>query len=230
MDINNTKLIHNLHTIQHRIHTAALKANRKAEDITLIAVSKFHSANAVQNVMHAGQYVFGENRMQEAMQKFKPLKELHPQLKLHIIGPLQTNKVGDAVSLADSIQTLDRSKLLKALLQACEKQGRNPDLLIQINTGHEPQKAGIPPEEADRFIKECQRCFGAHIKGVMAIPPEHEDPRIHFKLLRSIAEHNGLAEISMGMSHDFEQAIEEGATMIRVGTAIFGARPHTLPA
>jgi pyridoxal phosphate enzyme (YggS family) len=181
---------------------------------------------AVQAALAAGQRLFGENRVQEAAGKFPALRDAYPELRLHIIGPLQTNKARDAVRLADVIETLDRPKLATALAEAMEKEGRRPELLIQVNTGHEPQKAGILPTEADAFIRTCREAYRLPIIGLMCIPPADQDPVPHFTLLAQLARAHGLPTLSMGMSGDFEAAIQNGATHVRVGSAIFGARAH----
>jgi len=168
--------------------------------------------------------VFGENRVQEAAEKWPALKQSHPDCILHLIGPLQTNKTKQAVELFDVIETLDRPKLARALATQAEKLGRVPALFVQVNTGEEPQKAGILPADADRFIAECRREFQLPVEGLMCIPPVEDEPSLHFMLLREIAARNGLSSLSMGMSADYEIAVRFGATHVRVGTAIFGPR------
>jgi pyridoxal phosphate enzyme (YggS family) len=175
--------------------------------------------------MDAGQHVFGENRVQEAAAKFPPLRADNPDLRLHLIGGLQTNKARDAVRLADMIESLDRPALADALDRAAQAEGRLPDLLVEVNTGDEPQKFGVPREQADALIRACRQRFGEKLRGLMCIPPAHDDPHLHFRLLRAMAHTHGLSVLSMGMSADFEQAIAEGATLVRVGSAIFGPRP-----
>ena len=214
----------NIHRITERVASAAAAAGRRTQDVTLVAVSKFHPAEAVQEALAAGQIEFGENRVQEAAGKFPGLRDVHPALRLHIIGPLQTNKVRDAMAIADVIETLDRPRLADAIAAAVEKGGRLPQLLVQVNTGDEPQKAGIAKREADAFITACQTRFGANLTGLMCIPPADEDPAPHFAWLAERAARFGLPVISMGMSADYETAIRFGATHVRVGTAIFGAR------
>jgi pyridoxal phosphate enzyme (YggS family) len=214
----------NIHRITERVAAAAAAAGRRAEDVTLIAVSKFHPAEQVIEALMAGQLVFGENRVQEAASKFPALRLTHPALKLHIIGPLQTNKVRDAMDVADVIETLDRPRLADALAAAVEKGAKLPQLLIQVNTGDEPQKAGVAKAEADGFITSCRDRFGANLAGLMCIPPADQDPAPHFAWLSDRAARFGLPVISMGMSADYESAIRYGATHVRVGTAIFGAR------
>lgn len=218
-----------LEQIHARIEQAARRAGRDPHSVTLVAVSKTHPAAAVEAALAAGQRAFGENRVQEAEGKFPPLRSGHPDLRLHLIGPLQTNKAIDAVRLMDVIETLDRPRLADALEQAAQKAGRLPTLLIQVNIGSEPQKAGVMPDQADRFIDECRRRFGASLTGLMAIPPVDADPAAYFRRLAALGAAHGLAGLSMGMSGDFEQAIACGATSVRVGTAIFGGRPSILP-
>jgi PLP dependent protein len=215
----------NLAAVRARIATAARNAGRAAADVTLVAVSKIHPAEAVAAALDAGQRVFGENRVQEAQHKYPALKARHPDLALHLIGPLQSNKVRDAVALFDVIETVDRPRLAEALAAAMARSGRRPDCFIQVNTGEEAQKAGIAPTEAASFIADCRERLRLPIRGLMCIPPVEEDPAIHFAFLRELAGRNGLALVSMGMSGDFESAIALGATHVRVGTAIFGARP-----
>jgi PLP dependent protein len=214
----------NLAQVQARIAAAARAAGRAPEEITLVAVSKIKPAEAVRAALAAGQRVFGENRVQEAAEKFPALRAEYPDLRLHLIGGLQTNKARDAVRLADVIETLDRPRLADALAAAMEKESRRPDLLIEVNTGAEPQKSGIPRDQADAFIDACRARFGAQLVGLMCVPPLGEDPRPHFTWLAACAARHGLGVLSMGMSADFEIAIACGATWVRVGTAIFGAR------
>ncbi|WP_342640371.1 YggS family pyridoxal phosphate-dependent enzyme [Rhodoligotrophos ferricapiens] len=209
-----------------RIEAACKAANRSAQDVTLIAVSKTFEPEEIVPVIEAGQRVFGENRVQEAKSKFPHLCERFSDIELHLIGPLQTNKVKEAVALFDAIHTVDRPKLAAELAKEMEKQGRRPKLLVQVNTGAEPQKAGVLPQDADAFLKSCREEWGLEIAGLMCIPPVEEEPALHFALLDKIAKRNGLAELSMGMSGDFETAIAFGATYVRVGSAIFGARAY----
>ncbi|QDH16537.1 YggS family pyridoxal phosphate-dependent enzyme [Swingsia samuiensis] len=215
----------NLSNIQQRITDACLQNARSPQEVNLVAVSKFHPQAAVEAALKAGQRLFGENRVQEATAKFPALKEAYPDLQLHIIGGLQTNKAVEACRIANMIETLDRPSLADALEKASQKIGRLPDLLIQVNTGNEPQKYGIPKEEAEFFIESSLNRFGKKIRGLMCIPPEEENPIPHFHYLKSLAKKNNLPVISMGMSADFELAIQEGATLVRVGSAIFGNRP-----
>jgi hypothetical protein len=209
--------------VHTKIATSAREAGRDPQEVALVAVSKTHPAAAVEAALAAGQTVFGENRVQEAQGKFPPLKAAHPGLRLHLIGPLQTNKVKDALDLFDVIETVDRPKLARALAKEAARLGVAPDCYIQVNTGEEPQKAGIAPGEADAFIAEC-RGLGLKVTGLMCIPPVEEAPALHFAFLREIARRNGLAGLSMGMSGDYETAVRFGATLVRVGTGIFGAR------
>jgi PLP dependent protein len=214
----------NLGAVRGRIAAAAMAAGRDADAVTLVAVSKTQPAAAVRAALAAGQRVFGENRVQEALAKFPGLRSEFPDLKLHLIGPLQTNKVKDAVAHCDVIETLDRPRLAESLAREMEKTGRRLPCCIEVNTGEEKQKAGVLPGETDAFIADCRDRLGLAIEGLMCIPPEHEEPALHFALLREIAKRNGLPILSMGMSADFETAIRFGATYVRVGTAIFGAR------
>ncbi|WP_439599319.1 YggS family pyridoxal phosphate-dependent enzyme [Falsiroseomonas sp.] len=211
--------------IRARIAEACARAKRDPTSVTLVAVSKTHPAAAVEAALGCGQLVFGENRVQEAEAKFPALRPAWPTLRLHLIGALQTNKAREAVRLADVIESLDRPKLALALREAMAREGRQPRLLVQVNTGDEPQKAGIARAEADAFIRACREEHGLPVAGLMCIPPAEADPRPHFCLLAEMAARHGLPVLSMGMSGDFEAAIAEGATHIRVGTAIFGGRP-----
>ena len=214
----------NLADVRARLVRAAAAAQRDPAAITLVAISKTHGEAAIEAALAQGQRVFGENRVQEAEAKYRSLKSRYSDLLLHLVGPLQTNKAADAISLFDVIETVDRPKLAESLAKAMEKIGRRPACLIQVNTGHEKQKAGIAPEAADEFIKACRARWRLPVQGLMCIPPVDENPAPHFSLLAGIARRNGLKELSMGMSADFETAIREGATYIRVGTAIFGPR------
>ncbi len=214
----------NLAAVRGRIETAARGAGRPTDAVTLVAVSKTHPIDAVRAALKAGQRIFGENRMQEALGKFPALRREFSDLTLHLIGPLQTNKVKDAVAHCDVIETVDRPRLAEALAREMDKTGRRLPSFIEVNTGEEPQKAGILPRTADAFIRECRDRLHLPIVGLMCIPPEHEEPTLHFALLREIARRNGLDQLSMGMSADFETAIRFGAPHVRVGTAIFGAR------
>jgi pyridoxal phosphate enzyme (YggS family) len=210
--------------VKARIVAAAAAAGRPADSVRLVAVSKTQPAEALLPVLAAGQRLFGENRVQEAAGKWPALRQSFPDVELHLIGPLQTNKVPDAVKLFDVIQSVDREKLARVLAGEMAKQGRRTACFIQVNTGEEPQKAGVFPRLADSFIALCREELGLPIAGLMCIPPVEESPALHFALLREIARRNGLAGLSMGMSADFEMAIRYGATHVRIGTAIFGAR------
>jgi pyridoxal phosphate enzyme (YggS family) len=209
----------NLRQVRERIADAATRSGRKPEDVTLVAVSKTKPLEAVKAALAAGQTVFGENRVQEAAEKF-PL----PGTTLHLIGGLQTNKARDAVRIADVIETLDRPRLADAIAAAMAKASRRPALLIEVNTGAEAQKSGVARDDADAFITDCKGRFGEALAGLMCIPPHGEDPRPHFTWLAERAARHGLKVVSMGMSADYEIAIECGATLVRVGTAIFGGR------
>jgi pyridoxal phosphate enzyme (YggS family) len=219
----------NLSAIRQRISNACRAAGRAENDVTLVAVSKTHPTEAVIEALAAGQLVFGENRVQEAVTKFPGLRDAHPDLRLHLIGGLQTNKAREAVRLADCIETLDRPRLADAIADAMQREGRAPSLLVQVNIGDEAQKGGIPTAEADHFIAACQTRFGAGLQGLMCIPPAEGDPAPHFARLAEMARRHGLGVVSMGMSGDFEIAIVHGATHVRVGTAIFGHRPALAP-
>jgi PLP dependent protein len=213
----------NLRRVRERIADAAIKAGRRPEDVTLVAVTKTKPVEAVRAALQAGQTVFGENRVQEAATKFPLLRTGH-DFRLHIIGGLQTNKARDAVRLADVIETLDRPRLADAIEAAAQKEGRRPALLIEVNTGEEAQKSGVARADADAFIGECRSRFGAALIGLMCVPPLDQDPRPHFMWLAERAARHGLGVLSMGMSADFEIAIACGATWVRVGSAIFGQR------
>jgi pyridoxal phosphate enzyme (YggS family) len=204
-----------------RIARAAQAAGRSPGDVELVAVSKMQPWESVAPVLAAGQRVFGENRVQEALARWS---ERRGEIDLHLIGPLQTNKAAEAVAFFDVIETLDREKLARALAAEVQKQGKAPRLCVQVNTGEEPQKAGVIPSDADAFIAACRRDFGLQPEGLMCIPPLDEPAGPHFALLAKIAARNGLAKLSMGMSDDFETAIAFGATSVRVGSAVFGAR------
>jgi hypothetical protein len=219
-----TDIAANLALIRERIAEATARANRPAGAVTLVAVSKTNPVEAVAAALAAGQAVFGENRVQEAAGKFPSLRPAWPALRLHVIGGLQTNKARDAVRIADVIESLDRPKLAAALAEAMAKEGRRPDLLVQVNTGDEPQKAGIPRAEAEAFLRACREEWDLPVRGLMCIPPAAEDPGPHFHYLAELAARHALPVLSMGMSADFEAAIACGATHVRVGSAIFGAR------
>lgn len=214
----------NLAAVRARIAAAERDAGRATGAVTLVAVGKTHGADAMRHAIGAGQTAFGENRVQEAEAKWPALKAEFPAVRLHLIGPVQRNKVKRAVGLFDSIETVDRRELAKSLADEMARSGRRPECFIEVNTGEEPQKGGIAPRQADGFVRECRDVFGLPICGLMCVPPIGEEPSLHFALLREIARRNGLAQLSMGMSADFEVAIAFGATHVRVGTAIFGAR------
>ncbi|MBT3305114.1 MAG: YggS family pyridoxal phosphate-dependent enzyme [Alphaproteobacteria bacterium] len=208
------------------IETAEAAAGRAAGSVTLIAISKNHPGEAARRALEAGQRAFGENRVQEAAEKWPSLKADFADADLHLVGSLQRNKVPRAVELFDAIHTIDRSKLARAIAGEMDKSGRRPDCFIQVNTGEEPQKGGVLPTEADVLIAECRDDLGLPVVGLMGIPPRGEEASLHFALLREIAKRNGLERLSMGMSGDFEDAIRFGATHVRVGTSIFGQRPR----
>ncbi len=205
-----------------RIAKAAREAGREASDVTLVAVSKFQPDERIEAMLAAGQTVFGENRVQEAQSRWAERRE---GIELRLIGPLQTNKARDAVALFGVIETLDREKLARVLAAEIGKAGKAPRLYVQVNTGEEPQKAGVIPPEADAFIAMSRETYGLAIEGLMCIPPEAEPAGPHFALLGKIAARNGIEKLSMGMSADFETAVRFGATSVRVGTAMFGVRP-----
>jgi pyridoxal phosphate enzyme (YggS family) len=203
---------------------ACRDANRDPSSVTLVAVSKTFSSESIEPVIAAGQRVFGENRVQEAKSKWPALRGTTPGVQLHLIGPLQSNKAKDAVALFDAIHSLDRASLCEALAKEIAQQGRKPVLFVQINTGAEPQKAGVLPQDSDTFIRAVREQYGLPLAGLMCIPPLEEAPGPHFALTAKIAARNGLALLSMGMSADFATAIQLGATHVRVGSAIFGVR------
>jgi PLP dependent protein len=216
-----------LHEVKQRIEQACRENGRDPASVTLVAVSKTFVADAIVPVIDAGQRVFGENRVQEAKAKWPPLKEQHPDLALHLIGTLQSNKAKEAIALFDAIHSVDRPNLCAALAREIDKQKRRPILFVEVNTGGEPQKSGVLPEEADAFLRGCRETYGLRIEGLMCIPPQDEGPAPHFALTAKIARRNGLELLSMGMSADFPIAIAFGATHVRVGTAIFGERAST---
>jgi len=213
-----------LAAVEGDIARTCKQARRERASVTLIAVSKTHQAEAIEPVIAAGQRVFGENRVQEAKAKWPPLLSAHPGLALHLIGPLQSNKAKEAVALFDAIHSVDRPSICEALAREINSQKRQPELFVQLNTGEEPQKAGIAPAEADGFIASCREKYGLAIAGLMCIPPVDDAPAPHFALTAKIAARNGLSGLSMGMSADFAVAIQFGATHVRIGSAIFGAR------
>ena len=213
-----------LAAVRANIAAACEQAGRAPDDVTLIAVSKTFPPEAVTPVLEAGQRHFGENRVQEAAAKWPALKDRFPDVTLHLIGPLQTNKVKQAVALFDVIHSVDREKLAAQLAKEMERQGRRRPVFVQVNTGEEPQKAGVAPADADAFIRACRDDHGLDVIGLMCIPPVGENPAPHFALLDKIAARNGLSQLSMGMSADYEAAVTLGATHVRVGSAIFGPR------
>jgi len=213
-----------LAAVEYDIFRACNEARRERSSVTLIAVSKTFDAAAIMPVIAAGQRVFGENRVQEAKAKWPALMSDHPGLALHLIGPLQSNKAKEAVALFDAIHSVDRPSICEALSKEINLQKRKPQLFVQLNTGEEPQKAGIAPADADAFLAACRDTYGLTISGLMCIPPIDDAPAPHFALTAKIAARNGLKNLSMGMSADFAIAIQFGATHVRVGSAIFGVR------
>ena len=213
-----------LEIVRHEIAAACRAAARLSESVTLLAVSKTYGADVIEPVIAAGQQAFAENRVQEASAKWPPLRERHPGLALHLIGPLQSNKAKEAIALFDAIHAVDRPSLCAAIAKEIQKQGRAPLMFVQVNTGAEAQKAGVLPEHADAFIANCRASYDLDISGLMCIPPVDEAPAPHFALTAKIAKRNGLKLLSMGMSADFALAIRFGATHVRVGSAIFGQR------
>lgn len=220
-----TEATQHLAEVRAAIAKACREFGRRAEDVTLVAVSKTFPAEAVRPVLEAGQRVFGENRVQEAQGKWPALREAFPDARVHLIGPLQSNKVHEAVALFDAIHTVDRPKIAAAIAAEQARTGKALELFVQVNTGAEPQKAGVLPDAADAFIAECRDGHGLQLSGLMCIPPVDAVPDPHFALLAEIAARNGLKGLSMGMSGDFPAAIRQGATHVRVGSAIFGHRP-----
>jgi pyridoxal phosphate enzyme (YggS family) len=210
--------------VRDEIARACVEAGRNPASVTLVAISKTFAAAAIEPVIAEGQRVFGENRVQEAKAKWPGLRERHPGIELHLVGSLQSNKAKDAVALFDAIHSLDRPSLAEALAREIARQGRKPTLFVEVNTGAEPQKAGVLPEETDAFLAACRERYGLEVAGLMCIPPADEPPAPHFALTAKIARRNGLRLLSMGMSVDFPLAIAFGATHVRVGTAIFGER------
>jgi hypothetical protein len=214
----------NLAAVKERIALSCARCGRSPGSVTLVAVAKTVGPERILSALRAGHRVFGENRVQEAQAKWPALKERFPDVELHLIGPLQTNKAKAAVRLFDVIHTLDRAKLARILAKEMAEEGRRPRCYIEVNTGAEVQKHGVLPEAADALIRECREELGLPVEGLMCIPPLDEEPSLHFALLREIARRNDLSGLSMGMSADYEIAIEFGATLVRVGSAIFGAR------
>ncbi|CDX49707.1 conserved hypothetical protein [Mesorhizobium plurifarium] len=219
-----TNAVEQLHAVKAKIANAEREARREPGAVTLVAVSKTFTAEDIRPVIEAGQRVFGENRVQEAQGKWPALKAAFGGLELHLIGPLQSNKAKEAVALFDVIETVDREKIAAELAKEMARQGRSPKLYVQVNTGSEPQKAGIEPRDAVAFVKRCRDVHGLAIEGLMCIPPADENPGPHFALLDKLAREAGVAKLSMGMSGDYETAIAFGATSVRVGSAIFGNR------
>ena len=210
--------------VNRRIAEAAKAAGRRPADVTLVAVSKTHGPERVREVLEAGHRIFGENRVQEAQEKFPALKAAYSDLELHLIGPLQTNKARDAVALFDVIQSVDRERLASTLAKEMERAGRRLDCYVQVNTGEEAQKAGVLPRDVDAFVASCRDVHKLPVVGLMCIPPVDEEAALHFALLAKMAGRNGLTKVSMGMSADYETAVRLGATHVRVGTALFGHR------
>lgn len=219
-----TSAVEQFFAVKTRIAAAEREAGRDAGSVTLVAVSKTFEADAIRPVIEAGQRVFGENRVQEAQAKWPALKQEFPDIELHLIGPLQSNKAKEAVALADVIETVDREKIAAELAKEIARQGRAPKLYVQVNTGSEPQKAGIEPRDAVAFVARCRDVHGLAIEGLMCIPPADENPGPHFALLEKLSKEAGVTKLSMGMSGDYETAIAFGATSVRVGSAIFGSR------
>ena len=222
----NEALLERLETVRHAIAQASREAGRADDAVALVAVSKTHDAETILPVLEAGQRIFGENKVQEAKAKWPALRERFPDIELRLIGPLQSNKAGEAVALFDVIESVDREKIAKELAKEMAKQDRHPRLYVQVNTGEEDQKAGIAPREAVAFVERCRSEHGLTIEGLMCIPPAEEKPGPHFALLEKIAAEAGVEKRSMGMSGDYEIAIGFGATSVRVGSAIFGARDY----
>jgi pyridoxal phosphate enzyme (YggS family) len=214
-----------LSEITARIRQAEVAAGRAPGSVTLIAVSKMQPEARVAAVLDAGHRVFGENRVQEAARRWPPFQARYQGISLHLIGPLQTNKARQAMEMFDEIHSVDRPRLAQTLARLAQERGRCPEIFIQVNTGEEPQKAGVAPGDTDAFVADC-RALDLPVVGLMCIPPVEEEPSLHFALLAKLAARNGLPGLSMGMSADFERAIAQGATHVRVGSAIFGARAH----
>jgi pyridoxal phosphate enzyme (YggS family) len=212
--------------IEQRIAAAAQTTGRDPAEVTLVAISKVQPAERIEAALEAGHRVFGENRVQEAQGRWPGIRERYPDVELHLVGPLQTNKTRQAVELFDVIETVDRPKLARKLAEIFADTGKALPCYIQVNTGEEPQKAGVLPAQADAFIAECREIHGLPVAGLMCIPPIGEEPALHYALLKKIANRNGLTGLSMGMSGDFETAIALGATLVRVGSALFGARDY----
>ena len=222
--MSDTTPVERLQEVQAGIARAAADYGRDPASVTLVAVSKTFPAEDVEPVLAAGQRIFGENYVQEAKAKWPSLREAYPDVELHLIGPLQSNKAKEAVQLFDAIHTLDRPSLAEALAKEIARQGRAPRLLVQVNTGEEPQKGGVMPGEVDGFLEACRTRWGLTVEGLMCIPPAEDPPSPHFALLQKMAAAHGLKTLSMGMSADYDAAIQMGATHVRVGSAIFGSR------
>lgn len=225
IDASSSSAVAGLAAVRAELDLACRDARRSAGEVELVCVSKTFPVEIIRPVIAAGQRVFGENRVQEAREKWPLLRTETPDLVLHLIGPLQSNKAKEAVATFDVIQTVDRPKIAAELAREMDRQGRRLPVFIQVNTGAEPQKAGLLPETADAFITECRDVYGLDVRGLMCIPPAEDVPAPHFALLAKIARRNGLAGLSMGMSGDFAVAVHQGATHVRVGSAIFGHRP-----
>jgi PLP dependent protein len=219
-------IVERLNTVRSAIAEAEMQSKRPAGSVTLVAVSKTFDAPDIRPVLEAGQRIFGENRVQEAQGKWPDLKAEFPDIELHLIGPLQSNKAADAIALFDVIQTVDREKIAAALVIEMKRQGKTPRLYVQVNTGLEDQKAGIDPRETVAFVARCREVHGLSIEGLMCIPPFEENPGPHFALLKKLARECGVGKLSMGMSGDYETAVAFGATHVRVGSAIFGVRDY----
>jgi PLP dependent protein len=222
--MDETGSVERLQQVRTALARAASDCGRDPSSITLVAVSKTFPSEAIEPILAAGQRAFGENYVQEAKAKWPALRERYEGVALHLIGPLQSNKAKEALQLFDVIHTLDRPSLAEALAKEIAKTGKLPELLVQVNTGEEPQKGGVPPQDADAFLEACRTRYGLTISGLMCIPPFEDPPSPHFALLHAIARRNGLSRLSMGMSADFEAAVQLGATYVRVGSAIFGER------
>jgi PLP dependent protein len=227
-DLAQDEVAANLQAIRERIAAAARSVGRDPAAITLVAASKAQPDARIRAALEAGQRVFGENYVQEAVARWSARRQRYPDLRLHMIGPVQTNKAREAVAWFDAIETLDRPKLAQALAREMARQERRLPCFVQVNTGEEPQKAGVAPDATDAFVAECRE-LGLDVVGLMAVPPEDDEPSLHFALLAKIAARNGLAQLSMGMSADYEIAVQFGATHVRVGSALFGARPPKPP-
>ena len=223
---NHTDALGNLEKVWAEVETVVNETGRDLQSVSLVAVSKTHPVEAIRPILEAGQRLFGENRVQEAEGKWPVLKLEYPDVRLHLIGPLQSNKVRQALALFNVIETLDRPKLAHTLARVMEETGHRPDFMIQVNTGEEEQKAGVLPLQADDFISLCRDELNLPVCGLMCIPPVDEEASLHFALLANIAKRNGLDDLSMGMSADYPVAVRFGATHVRVGTAIFGTRPE----